>query len=218
VAAFKSDNLWSYELGFKSSFLDRRFTLNGAGFLIDWSNIQQQISLPLCGYGVTGNSGAARSTGFELELNGRPIPELTLGLGIGYTDAHITEQGAGSPQPVGSPVYQVPELTISSNVEYERHLTAEWSGFARLDYSHIGGSYSANNTQLNPLYRPAYDLGDLRFGGRTERYELSAFVKNLTNEHANLADAIMIGAQIPGQPHFVINQPLTAGVEARVRF
>jgi hypothetical protein len=26
-------------------------------------------------------------------------------------------------------------------------------------------------------------------------------VKNLTNEHANLADAVMIGAEIPGQPH-----------------
>jgi len=65
VATFKSDDLWSYELGFKSSFADRRYTLNGAGFLIDWSNIQQQISLPLCGYGITGNSGAARSTGFE---------------------------------------------------------------------------------------------------------------------------------------------------------
>lgn len=166
VAAFKSDDLWSYELGFKSSFLDHRFTLNGAGFWIDWSNIQQQISLPLCGYGVTGNSGAARSTGFELELSGRPVAELTLGLGVGYTNAHITEQGAGSPQKVGSPVYQVPEITIDGNVEYQRHLTATWSGFSRLDYSHVSGSYSANNTQIDPLYRPAYDIGDIRLVAR----------------------------------------------------
>jgi outer membrane receptor protein involved in Fe transport len=103
VGSFKSDNLWSYELGFKSSFAEHRYTLNGAGFLIDWSNIQQQISLPLCGYGITGNSGAARSTGFELEFSGRPIPELTIGLGVGYTDARITEQGAGSPQPSVAP-------------------------------------------------------------------------------------------------------------------
>ena len=217
VATYKSDELWSYELGFKSSFAERRFTLNGAGFLIDWSNIQQQISLPLCGYGITGNSGAARSTGFELEFSGRPIPELTLGLGLGYTDARITQQGAGSPQLVGSPVYNVPEITVASNVEYERHLTANWSGFTRLDYSHVGGSYSVN-TQVTPLYRPAYNIGDVRLGGRNERYEVALFVKNLTNEHANLADAVMIGAEIPGQPHYVINQPLTAGVEARVRF
>jgi outer membrane receptor protein involved in Fe transport len=218
IASFKSDNLWSYELGFKSSFFDRRFTLNGAGFWIDWSNIQQQVSLPLCGYGVTGNSGAARSTGFELELSGRPIPELTLGLGVGYTDARITEQGAGSPQKVGSPVYQVPQITASGNVEYERHLTANWTGFTRFDFSHVSGSYSANNTQLDPLYRPSYNLADLRLGGRSDRYEVALFVKNLTNERANLADAIMIGAQLPGQPHFVINRPLTAGFEARVHF
>ena len=217
VATYKSDELWSYELGFKSSFAERRFTLNGAGFWIDWSNIQQQISLPLCGYGITGNSGAARSTGFELEFSGRPIPELTLGLGVGYTDARITQQGAGSPQTVGSPVYNVPEITVASNAEYERHLTANWSGFTRLDYSHVSGSYSVN-TQVTPLYRPAYNIGDVRFGGRNERYEVALFVKNLTNEHANLADAVMIGAEIPGQPHYVINQPLTAGVEARVRF
>jgi iron complex outermembrane receptor protein len=218
VATFKSDDLWSYELGFKSSFAERRFTLNGAGFLIDWSNIQQQISLPLCGYGITGNSGAARSTGFELEFNGRPIPELTLGLGVGYTDARITQQGAGSPQLVGSPVYNVPEITVASNVEYERHLTGSWSGFTRLDYSHVSGSYSVNS-QLTPLYRPAYNIGDVRLGGRNDqRYEVTLFVKNVTNEHANLADAVMIGAEIPGEPHFVINQPRTAGVEARLWF
>jgi hypothetical protein len=58
----------------------------------------------------------------------------------------------------------------------------------------------------------------MRLGGRNGRYELTLFVKNLTNEHANLADAVMIGAEIPGQPHFVINRPRTAGVEARLWF
>jgi outer membrane receptor protein involved in Fe transport len=218
VSTFKSDSLWNYEVGFKSSFMDHRYTLNGSGFVIEWNNIQQQISLPLCGYGVTGNSGAARSTGFELEFSGRVIPELTLGAGLGYEDARITQQGLDSPQTVGSPVYLVPGITIASNAEYERHLNATWSGFARLDYSHVGESWSANNAQVNPLKRSAYTITDLRFGVRRERYEFTAFVKNLSNEHANLGDAIMIGAQIPGQPHFVINQPRTIGVEARLRF
>jgi outer membrane receptor protein involved in Fe transport len=218
VSTYKSDSLWNYEVGFKSSFLDRRFTLNGAAFVIDWNKIQQQISLPLCGYGLTGNSGAARSTGFELEFGGRPVPELTLGLSVGYEDARITEQGLDSPQKVGAPVYQVPGITGAANAEYERQVTANWSGFGRIDFSHVGGSFSANNAQINPLYRPAYSITDLRAGLRNERYEVTAFVKNLTNERANLGDAIMIGAQIPGQPHFVTNQPRTAGVEARIKF
>jgi iron complex outermembrane recepter protein len=81
--AFQPDSLWSYELGVKSSFLDRRFTANAAGFIVEWDNIQQLISLPLCGYSFTGNSSKARSAGFEFEFNGHLLPELTLGLGVG---------------------------------------------------------------------------------------------------------------------------------------
>jgi hypothetical protein len=53
-------------------------------------------------------------------------------------------------------------------------LTSEWSGFARVDYSHIGESWSANNAQVNPLKRPAYDIAGARLGVRSERYEFVA--------------------------------------------
>ena len=217
VTAFRPDNLWDYEMGFKSSFLDRRFTVNATGFIIEWDNLQQLIELPLCGYSFTGNSGKAQSAGFEFEFNGKPIPELTLGLGVGYNDARITKQGL-TPQPVGSPVYQVPDLTLNGNAEYDRRLSGSWSGFARIDYSHVGESFSANNSQLNPLRRPAYNITDIRAGARSDRYELAAFVKNLTNEHANLSDTVLIGAQLPGQPRILINQPRTIGIEARIKF
>jgi hypothetical protein len=97
-------------------------------------------------------------------------------------------------------------------------LTAEWSGFARGDWSHTGESFSANNTQINPLRRGAYNLANVRIGARNDRWEVAAFIKNLTNTRANLGDAIMIGAEIPGEPRFVINRPFTAGLEARLRF
>jgi iron complex outermembrane receptor protein len=218
TASYKSDTLWNYEVGVKSSAWDRRVTLNAAAFVINWNQIQQQVSLPLCGYGVTGNSGKARSSGFELQSDTRLLPGLTWGLGFGYDDAHITEQGPGTPQKVGSPIYQVPRVTLSTDFEYQHYLTADWSGFGRVDWSHTGESFSANNTQIDPLRRGAYNLANLRIGARNDRWEVAAFVKNLTNTRANLGDAILIGAQIPGEPRFVINRPLTAGLEARLRF
>lgn len=218
VSSYKSDSLWNYEIGFKSSFADHRYTLNVAGFSIDWDKIQQAVHLPLCGYGYTGNAGRARNKGFEFEFDGRLLPELTLGLGVGYVDAKITEQGPGTPQVAGSPVYQVPDLTVATNLQYERPLTARWSGFARADYSYIGSSYSANNDVQSPRYRPAYQLLDLRFGTRNERYEVTLFVKNVTNKLANLGDAILIGSEEPGHPRFVISTPRTAGIEGRMRF
>jgi iron complex outermembrane recepter protein len=218
IGTYKSDNPGDYEAEFKSSFAERRYTLNATGFWIDWDNIQQLVALPMCGYGITGNSGRAKSQGVELEFSGRLTPELTLGVGFGYDNARITEQGPGTPQKPGSPVYQVPRVTFASNLEYARPLTVEWAGFARVDYDHVGGSYSANNAQVTPLYRSSYNIADLRIGVRSRRYEIMAFVKNLTDERANLGDAILIGAQLPGQPRFVINRPRTIGVEGRVRF
>jgi len=216
VANYKSDDLWDYEAGVKSSFADHRFTLNGTGFWIEWDNIQQLVALPICGYGITANSGRARSQGVELEFNGRLTPALTLGAAFGYENARITEKGA-TPQPVGSPVYQVPKVNYAANLEYTRLLTAEWSGFARASYAYVGHSYSGNN--YPPLeYRASYNIADLRLGASRSRLELTAFIKNLTNKHANLGDVILIGAEVPGMPRFVTNQPRTIGLEGRYLF
>src|SRR5205807_8454726 len=124
----------------------------------------------------------------------------------------------GAARPPGSPVARVPALALASNLQYERTLPAGWAGFARVDYAHIGSSYSANNDVQSPRYRSGYGLADLRIGGRNERYEVAMFVKNLTNEHGNLGDAILIGSEEPGHPRFVISTPRTAGIEARMRF
>ena len=216
TSTYKSDSLWNYEAGFKSSFADHRFTLNGAAFWIEWDKIQQLVALPICGYGITANAGHARSQGVELEFNGRLTPELTLGAALGYQNARITEQG-DTPQPAGSPVYQVPKLNYAANLEYARPVTAEWSGFARASYAYVGHSYSGNN--YPPLeYRASYNLADLRIGSRRSHLELTAFVKNLTDKRANLGDAILIGAEVPGMPRFVVNQPRTIGLEGRYRF
>ena len=84
-------------------------TFDAAGFYIKWKNIQQEILLS-CGFQYTANAGAAESKGGEMELRARPTEPLEFSLGVGYQNAKITESSAASPQQVGSPVYQVPEL------------------------------------------------------------------------------------------------------------
>lgn len=218
VGTFKSDSVWNYEVGVKSTLADRRMTVNAAAFRIDWDKIQQSVSLPTCGYGFTGNAGKARSQGFELEINARPLEELTLGANVGYTDAKITQAAPNSPQAVGSRVYQVPDWNGSFNAEYVRPIFSDKSGFVRGDYSYTGGSLSANNDQITPRLRPAYRLLDLRFGIRKGGYEVALFAKNLTNEHANLSDVVQIGQEYPGRPRIVVNRPRTIGIDVRAKF
>jgi iron complex outermembrane receptor protein len=215
--SFKSDSLWNYELGTKTSWLDHRLTVNAAAFYIKWDNIQQQILLP-CGFQYRANAGAAVSKGGELELHARPTEPLEVSLGIGYQNAKITQQGESSPQQVGSPIYQVPDWTGNASAAYTTNLTGSWSMITGADYSYVGRSFSANNDPTNPRERGAYRLIDARVAFAHGPMEIALVGKNLANELANLGDNRSIAAEVPGRPRLFVNQPRTLGVEFRQSF
>jgi iron complex outermembrane receptor protein len=215
--SFNSDSLWNYELGAKTAWLDHRMTIDAAGFYIDWKNIQQEILLS-CGFQYTANAGAAVSKGGELEMRARPTDPLELSLGLGYQNATITKQGVGSPQTVGSPIYQVPDWTGNGSATYTTQLSADWKMISDADYSYIGRSYSGNNVPQDPRLRPSYRLINARLAFDRGPFEVALVGKNLGNEVANLGDNRSIAAETPGRPRLFVNQPRTIGLEFRQSF
>ncbi|MCY4153858.1 MAG: TonB-dependent receptor [Gammaproteobacteria bacterium] len=219
VDSFNSDSIWSYELGTKTAWFDNRLTLNVAGFFIDWSDIIQTNRLA-CGFQVVANAGEAESKGFEIELEAAPAEGLYLSAGFGYTDAEIT---AGD-NPIsglakGDRVNQVPEVTFNATAEYTFPLFTNWEGYVRGDFSHYGDSLSANNNATMPRVRPSFEILNLRLGMfQAGNWDLSLFVKNATNEHANLSDNRSIAAEKPGRPRIVTNRPRSIGLEVRKDF
>ena len=215
--SYKSDSLWNYEIGAKTSWLDHRVTMNGAFFDIKWKDIQQQVLLS-CGFQFIANAGSAESKGAEFELHARATEALEVGFSVGYQDAKITQGGALSPQAAGSPVYQVPDWTGNTSLTYTVPLVAEWNLQSGADYSYIGRSFSGNNDPANPRERPAYRLLDARVALVRNKLEIAVVGKNLTNEAANLGDNRSIAAEVPGRPRLFVNQPRTVGVEFREHF
>jgi iron complex outermembrane receptor protein len=214
--SFHSDSLWNYELGTKTAWLDHRVTLNAAAFYIKWDNIQQAVLLP-CGFQFTTNAGAAESKGGELELRAAATEHLQVSLGVGYQNAKITETGA-SAQPVGTPVFNVPNWTGNGSLSYSRPISGAWNFVSEVDYAYVGSSYSSSNAFDTSRKRPAYRVLDARVGFGTGSTEFALVGKNLTNEVTNLGDNRSIAAEVPGRPRLFINQPLTIGVEARKNF
>lgn len=214
--SFRSDSLWNYEIGAKTAWLDRRAILNVSGFDIRWKNIQQEVLLQ-CGFQYVANAGAAESKGAELEMRAAATEHLDLSLGVGYQDAKITQAGE-SAQPVGSPVFQVPDWTGNASARYTMPVTADWSVASELDYSYMGSSFSSSNSSISPRKRPAYRLFDVRIALSNGTTELALVGKNLTDEVTNLGDNRSIAAEVPGRPRLFINQPRTVGLEARYSF
>ncbi len=217
---YKSDSLWNYEVGSKTSWLDNRLTVDGAVFYIDWKDLQQQILLP-CGFQFRANVGAAKSQGAELEVHARPVRGLDVSGGIGYQKAEITKASSGgaiSPQQVGDRVYQVPDWTGNLSLTYSQTLNARYSAVYNLTYGYVGSSKSANNDPFNPRTRAPYSIIDGKVGLSVGSWDVSLVAKNLTNEHANLADNRSIAVEMPGRPRIVTNQPRTIGIDVRKSF
>ena len=208
--SYNSDDLWSYELGAKTSWADNRVVLNVAVFYMDWNDFRSPTINCGLGFGASENTGEAESKGFELDLVLTPVSGLTISAGIGYTDAEITDAGEATSIAKGDPLPNIPEWTGIAAIDHDFELTNEFDAFWRLDYRYVDSSISRNG-----LYRPSYELLNLRGGLRWKKLEASVYLDNITNEHANLADPNELS---DGLDLLAVNRPFTAGVDLRYRF
>lgn len=221
---FEPDTLWNYEVGARSTLLDRRLALNGAFFRIDWTDIQQSQLLIGCGFAFTGNAGEARSQGAELDVSWRALSALDLSVGIGYTDAKFTRSDATLAAEVDDRVLQIPKLNANASATYTFALADAWEGYVRGDYAYVGKSYTSFDQRVSDpgfereRVRAAYSLADFSVGAQLDTWEIQLFMKNAFNEHANLSDTRSLAAELPGRPRYATNRPRTVGLSIRKSF
>src|SRR5690606_6272576 len=92
TVVFEDPTTDNYEVGFNTTFLDNRLSINGAFSHIDYSN--QQLSFVVCteteALRGAANIPATDIDGMELEIAARPIDNLTITAGLGVTDTVIS--------------------------------------------------------------------------------------------------------------------------------
>lgn len=215
AARYNSDGVWSYEVGAKAQLLDRRLLVTSAAFQVNWTDIQQPVFLPTCGFTFTTNAGAARSRGVEFELSGRLAAGLEARIGMSYVDAKITEQGRSNQVP-GSRINEVPKITATAALNYSRPLTPDLVGSLSTDLSYVGNSVSAVSSLLSPLTRPSYTVLNMRIGLAHGPHEWTFYANNITNERANFGDINPISyvRYVDGQilPRVSVMRPFSLGL------
>jgi outer membrane receptor protein involved in Fe transport len=88
VPPYDPDTLTNYELGWKSTWFDRRLRFNGALFYEKWKDIQIEVD-GANGIGSIFNAGNAVSKGFEGDLAWNVIENLNLSVSGTYLDAKL---------------------------------------------------------------------------------------------------------------------------------
>jgi iron complex outermembrane receptor protein len=210
---YKSDSLWSYELGSKGRYWDNRLSINAAVYAIKWTDIQQTVNLPTCGFGYTTNAGDAQIYGSELELRALVAPSLSLGLNAGTTHAYITQTFDAGIFEVGEAVLNVPKYTVTPSADYEVPFDAADKFFVHADYPYTGKSHAYFNSSTVPFHdSPNYGIFNLSLGMSRDKLSVALYAKNLFD----LKKIIQYPSVNTVQEGYTV-RPLTVGITATLK-
>ncbi len=226
-SSYESDSIWSYEIGTKNQFFDRRLTVNASAYYSDWKNIQQQVNLVSCGFQFTDNVGEAEVYGGELEARADLPSGTTLGVALAYTDTEITESVTGVSAQPGQSVLNVPEWTASLYGEQRFQAWQNYEGIVRLEWQYRGdalrqfedtievGLPDGTNVQApNPAQdQESYSVLNFSATLQSDSYQFQLFVNNLTNNDPILNRTVSLGID-----QVSTLRPRTIGVRARMNF
>ena len=216
--AYGPDSVWSYELGEKSRFDDRRFTFDADVYYIKWSKIQQVVSLT-CGYPADINAGNARAYGPEVETSMRVTEGLTLSLSGAYTKAEINDPNAQAQAAgfhPGIKIINVPQYTAVAALDYQQPINDKLAAAFHLSSSLVGP------IEDQAYFRetlPSHNLVDLKAGVVARQWAAYITATNLTNKLAALTiDNTTFAWQQPTITRVSTNQPRTIGIDVTCKF
>jgi outer membrane receptor protein involved in Fe transport len=220
---FLPDSTTNYEVGFRTTMLDGRVSIDVAAFKIDWKDVQILGLVPTENgpIGINGNSGSARSQGLEWNLSWRVTDNLRVGYVGGYTDAKLQEDAAGLGAFKGDELPYVPDMASTLNVDYKRMLGGGANLFAGLSWSNVGKRYtdfSPSADVSEPHVKlPSYSTINAQIGFEIgDKYTVELFGQNLTNEvgvltYTNQGSRLQRGTA-------VFTAPRTIGVQFGAKF
>lgn len=207
---FKPDDIWSYELGEKSEWLDHRLQVNAAAYFEQWNGVQQYIPLS-CGFPFTANAGDAHVYGGELELNALVTTGLVFSANGGYVHGSFVSGSFGGLEIAsGNQLQNIPRWTSSESLSYRYPLPNGPAVVARVDNNYVGShidvTFAVNNI-------PSYDLTNFRIGLQGEQWSAMLFVNNIGNKQALLDDVLQYNIDVPTFQRGTVTQPRTIGLD-----
>jgi len=170
---YDQEELWSYEVGVKSSFLDNRLIINGAVYHMDITDMQvSEGNVPI---NFITNAAEATSRGFELELMAKATPNFTLTAAYGYNDIEFDRFSDDVGDYKGNTAPFAPKYNFHTGAQY-RHPTGI---YARADLIGYGKMYL---DKKNLYTRDAYELVNAKIGYETAHVDVYLYGKNIFDE------------------------------------
>jgi iron complex outermembrane recepter protein len=241
VTVGDSETITSYEAGIKSDLLDGRARFNLNGFYYELKDAQLTAVGGGVNANRLLNADKVRGYGFEAEVEFKPVSALLLTAGISYNntsirDAGLTTAACGAQlggtdpsictilDPIVTPAGAGPAIVnINGNsLPQSPRWIANWTARYGIPvgdgevYAYTDWAY---RSKINFFLYESVEFqdksmleGGLRVGYKTDKYDLAAFVRNITKDTSAVG-----GIDFNNLTGFV-NEPRIWGVEAGFKF
>jgi iron complex outermembrane receptor protein len=181
---YQAETLWNYEIGLKGLWLDGKLKGELSLFYMDRERAQlsqssQQVEFDPNSFVFVTYNGAATVQGLESSLVWQLNDTWELHAALGLLDSNISNTpgtAAISPNATGRDLPHAPSWNLN--------LGAGWQGtrgwFARLDFNASDAFYfDISHDQRSQ----SYQLVNMRFGKQWQNWALSAWGRNIFDEH-----------------------------------
>lgn len=214
-----SDELISYELGIKGTWLDGRLAANLAFYYIDWNDIQVQANRVSDQVQFATNIGGAFSRGVEFEFRAIPADRWTIALNGAFNDAEVddlsTQEAAFSGAVLGARLAG-PRVSGSLLINYNFDLFEKAEGNASVSIIHVGdfpGSFPNVPGQPNvvsPTYdwTESYTLVNATLAAAFDKVTVALYAENIFDDRS--INYVHPEAFVDGK--YGVNRPRTVGV------
>lgn len=218
---YDQETVDNFEIGFKSEWLDNSLRINGAIFVMDYEDKQEELQLPSATSGtgqvtLVTNASTATMQGAELDVMYYPTPSLSLRANIGFLDAEYDDfefvTAAGLQDLSNLEIRRAPDVTGAASATYEWQLE-NGRVWALLGYHYIG-EHEVDFANKPEVSNDAQHLINASVNFSMNNFQVSLFGHNLTEE-----DGYGIGFDVAGLWTYAATRaPRTYGLEVSYSF
>ncbi|CAN5399304.1 TonB-dependent receptor [soil metagenome] len=197
---YGSEKTRNYEIGAKTQWLDKRLTVNGDVFYIDWTD-PQVASATLVGLSpITKNGSGARTYGAEVNFNAQVTSRFSLRGSLSYTKAELTDLAPRLITTITPPGFDTSYVDgqsgdrLPGSPEYQASLYANYaqplSNGMTVDYGYgisaSGDVLTRTGGRGGGITLPSYQIHNatVRLSSPGADWSVTAYVNNVWNEFA----------------------------------
>ena len=225
-----SETTMSYEAGIKSTLADGKLRLNLTGFYFSTDNLQLTAVGGASNFTTLLNAKQVDGYGFEAEVEAKPVQGLSLSAGLSYNhneikdpDAYVAGCGANctvtNRQRSGSPgIFSIDGNQLPQSPRWIANWTAGYSAPVGKGEAYVFTDWAYRSKVQFFLYNSVEFSDDkmveggLRVGYRTDKFDLAAFARNITNDVSAVSGIDFNNLTA------MVNEPRIFGVEASIKF